>query len=188
MSQVPRVATVWSGTPVVGGGVSVMYCTVGGEGSLQSAYRTFLDSIKTLMPSSLQWTFPGAGPIINQESGHLESAWSNGTPPAALAGTNAGQWANGVGVRIKWTTGAFYGGRAVVGSTFIVPLVINAYEGAGNITSAYLTSLQSAATTFVAAAGLRVYCKPRTGLVGQSFAVNGAIVPDAVSWLQGRRT
>lgn len=188
MSQISRVVTQWTGSPVVGGGVTVMHCTVGGEHGLMSAYRSFLDTIKASFPTGLQWTFPPAGPIITQENGELADAWVDGSPVAPLAPTALGTWVNGVGIRVKWTTGAFYGGRAVVGSTFLLPVLSGSFEGAGNILNGTISDVQTAATTFVAAAGLRIYCRPRPGLVGQSFAVNGAVVPDQVSWLRGRRT
>lgn len=188
MSQVSRVPIVLSGAPVVGGGVTVLHCTVGGEHDLMTAFRAMIVSTGGNFPNSLTWTFPGAGPILNQESGELEGAWSDGSPPSSVAGLSATTWVNGVGLRVKWTTGAFYHGHAVTGATFMVPLQTGAYEGANNIVEVNRGQFVSAAATFVSAAGLRIYSRPSAEGPGQSFAVNGSQVPDKVSWLRGRRS
>lgn len=188
MGTISRVPIVWSGSPVVGGGFSVLHCTVNNEHDLMAAFRAMMVSVSTAFPTELQITFPTAGQTIDETSGEVNGDWVDGTPVAATGGGTSQAWANGVGLRIKWTTGAVYEGRQVVGSTFMVPLILNAYEGAGNITSSFLSTFSGAATTFVAAAGLRIYSRPRPGVDGLSFAVNGTNVPDRVSWLRGRRT
>lgn len=188
MSELSRVPVAWSGAGVVGGGFSVLHCTVNDEHALMSAFRTFLNAINGNFPTSVSWSFPTSGPIITQEDGELADAWVDPVPVLGAGGASANTWVNGVGLRVKWTTGSFYNGRAVVGSTFLVPLQVLAYEGSNNIVDANRAAILAAATTFVAAAGLRIYSKPREGVLGQSFAVNGCEVPDRVSWLRGRRT
>lgn len=187
MSQVSRVVTTWTGTPVIGGGATVMHCTVGDEHALMTAFRAMLDSIKASFPTGIQWTWPSAGTILTQENGELSGSWSDSSPPAALSSTGGALYAAGVGARVKWTTGAYYHGHQVVGSTFLVPITTANYEGAGNIDGTVLALWNSAVATFVAAAGLRIYSRPSSEGDGQSFAVNGGSVPDYVSWIRSRR-
>jgi hypothetical protein len=97
-----------------------------------------------------------------------------------------------VGARVKWNTNGLFGDRKVVGSTFIVPLIINAYEGAGNLTSAVITNLQSAANALVTdmAGDMVIWSRGRVGgpPIGEKNAVVSASAPDKVSWLRSRRT
>lgn len=188
MATASRVLVAWNGAPVVGGGVSVLHCTPGDEHALMSAFRTFFSTMAGAFPAGLQWTFPPAGVTINEDDGSVNGSWSDSSPLAALPATGPVTWANGVGLRIKWTTNFTFQGRQVVGSTFMVPLIISAYEGAGNILDGSITSFTTAATTLVAADVLRVYARPRAGVDGVSFPVFGTTVPDRVSWLRGRRT
>jgi len=188
MGTISKVPVAWNGSPVVGGGFSVLYCTENGEHALMAAFRAMMSTAASAFPSELQWTFSASGVTIDETSGDVDGDWVDATPVSALNAGGSGTWVNGVGTRVKWTTGAVYEGRHVVGSTFLVPLLANAYEGAGNIQSTYLATLSGAINTFVGAAGLRVYSRPRTGVDGLSFAVNGFSLPDKVSWLRGRRT
>lgn len=173
--------------------MSVLHCTPGNEHALMTAFRVFLDTCKTSFPTGLQWSFPTGGVVIEEETGDVVSSWSDGTPVAALAAAGASTWANGVGVRVKWRTNFTFQGRKVVGSTFLVPLVVGVYEGAGNITDATISFFNVAIATFVATDTLRVYARPRpiaggTIADGVSFPVFSGECPDRVSWLRGRRT
>ena len=188
MTQLSRVPITWSGGPVVGGGFTVLHCSVGDEHSLMTAFRTFLNGVTGNFPTTLTWSFPPAGPIINQETGELEGSWSDGAAPASLSGLSANTWVNGVGLRVKWTTGFFHNGHQIVGASFMVPLQINAYEGSGNIVATNLTQFQTAGNTFAGTLALRIWSRGRTTGDGVSAPVSGCVVPDKVSWLRGRRT
>jgi len=165
-----------------------MYCTPGDEHDLMSQWRTFLLTLNLDFPSTLQVTFPTAGAIINEADGELTSSWSDSSPVSPIVGANTATWVNGVGARVKWFTGSFHGGRQVVGSTFLVPLAVGTYEGAGNIVDSVITAVNGAAATFLTPPVLRIYSRPRTGVLGASFAVTSGQCPDRVSWLRGRRT
>lgn len=173
---------------MVGSGVSVVYSAVGSEHALMADFRTLFVACTGNFPNSLTWSFPTAGSVIDEATGTLVSAWSDPTPVASTGGSSANTWVNGVGLRVKWTTGAFHGGQRIVGATFMVPLQINAYEGSGNIVATNLGQFQTAGNTLAAAGHLLVWSKPRTGLTGAAVPVTGCEVPDRVSWLRGRRT
>lgn len=188
MVAVSEVPITWEGTPVVGGGVSVLHCAFGDEHDLMTGFRAMLNTIKASFPTGIQWTFPGGGAVLNEANGDLDSAWVDPSPPAALAATGGLLYAPGVGARIKWDTGAFHNSHRVVGSTFLVPVTTANFEGAGAIDNTVLALWQGAVNTFVALGKLTIWSRPKPDSVGAQFTVASGQVPDAVSWLRGRRT
>lgn len=189
MPNLSVVPIAWAGAPVVGPGVSVMHCQAGDEDSLLAAARTMFVGVSDQFPTGLQWSFPAAGVTLDEATGNVVSTWTATGVHTAVPATNGATWTNGVGLRIKWPTIGVVHSRHVTGSTFMVPLVISAYEGAGNIKDSILAQFQLAASTFAAVPNaLRIYSRKTSLHAGISFPVNAAIVPDKVSWLRGRRT
>lgn len=179
----------WSGTPVTGPGLSTFYeapsSAVGGADDIQA----FFEAIKAYVPTGVQWTIPSNGDLIESTTGALAGSWSDPGTGGTVTATGLGQFANGVGTRIVWNTDGLFHDRRVKGSTFIVPLVVSAYEGAGNITSGALAALQAAADGLVAAMpDMKIWSNPRGGVDGEVSQVLSATVPDRVSWLRSRRT
>lgn len=190
MADLSRVRVAWSGSAVVGPGVSTFY-TTGDGASLQAALRTFFTAIQTAFPNLKgDWTFPSGGEIIDSATGELTGAWTGGTPATIPWASSNAVWASGVGARVRWETGAFARGRRVRGSTFLVPLNISAYDADGTIVGVFVTQIQTAANALVAAVPeLTVWSRPTAaGGDGGTATVTSAIVPDKVSWLRSRRT
>lgn len=188
MPTLSKVLVSWSGSAVVGGGVSVFYCNEGDEATTVAALHTFYNAIRSAFPNTLQWTFPTSGDTLDELSGTKVGAWS-GAGAVAVTGDGSGTYANGVGCRVIWPTIGVIGGRSVVGSTFLAPLVIGTYEGSGNIQSATLSFLVPAAVALgTTANGIRVYSRKSVDHGGISFPVLTGDVPDKVSWLRSRRT
>lgn len=104
--------------------------------------------------------------------------------------SGAAGFALGVGARVVWNTSGIFGGRRVRGSTFIVPLTIGSYEGAGQITAGVIATMQGAANTLAGFGpdGMFIWSRPQPGTPGEAQTVTGAIAPDRVSWLRSRRT
>jgi hypothetical protein len=109
-----------------------------------------------------------------------------------VVSTGGATFANGVGARIKWRTNGIHGDRKVVGSTFIVPLIQNCFEGAGNLTPTTVTLMQNSANALVTAAAgdLGIWSRPAAGggSDGEWNAITAGVAPDLVSWLRSRRT
>lgn len=178
----------WSGAPVTGPAFTVLHAQPGEEGGVTAAFRTFLNGFQDRFPTGLQWTFPTAGDVIDELSGHKVSTWS-AVAPAPLAASGGGTFVNGVGIRVKWFTIGVVGGRSVVGSSFLVPLVAASYEGAGNVLDATISAVNSAAAAYVAATpNHRIYSRKNAHHDGISFPIVAAQCPDRVSWLRTRRT
>jgi hypothetical protein len=188
MPNLARVRTIWSGTGVVGPGVTTLYFDEAGSGFAANAAQIWT-SLASMFPSTITWTTPNTGDLIDIATGQLTGTWLDGTTTTAV-GTSVSQYAAGVGARIKWHTGGIRNGRRVVGSTFLVPLDGNKFDAQGTIGAAHLAVMQTTATNVIGSAGnaLCIYSKPSAGQPGQSSVVTVASIPDTVSWLRTRRT
>lgn len=188
MANLARVRVVWSGAPVIGGGVSTFFVDEAATGFL-SDIRGFFDAIDLTVTGGITWSFPSTGDLIDIATGELTGSWSE-TPAADVNSTGSGVHAAGVGTRATWRTSGIRNGRRVVGSTFIVPLHTGSYATDGTIDTATLTLLRNAADSLLTdiAGALRVYSRPSVGVAGQASPVISSNVPDKVSWLRSRRT
>jgi len=104
-------------------------------------------------------------------------------------------FANGVGIRVKWSTAGIYRGRRVKGSWFGVPLVSGVYLSDGTIDNATVATFQAAATALIAAnPGLLVYSRKAAADAhhgatdGEFNVITAGTAVDKVSWLRSRRT
>lgn len=111
------------------------------------------------------------------------------TPDPVLGSSPGQQFAAGVGARVRWLTDAIVNGRRLYGSTYIVPMTSNWYDGDGTIAAEALTVLQAFASNLEGGGGVAddefAVWSPTGGIVAD---VTGYIVPDRVSWLRSRRT
>lgn len=173
---------------MVGPGLTTFYFANGSPTNAPSVVTNFFDMVKNLVATGVTWTIPDGGDLIEESSGALTGTWS-GDAGGTVNSNRAEQWAQGVGARIRWMTGAIRGGRRVAGTTFIVPLGSGAFQGASGLTEATRNTLQTAAEALVANAdwNLLVWSRPRPGLNGQGVPVTMPEVPDAVAWLRSRK-
>jgi len=188
MANLARVRTVWSGTGVVGPGVSTFYFSEAGSGWV-SALNSFWTALAASFPSTITWSTASSGDLIDVATGGLAGTWNDGTSWSAV-GTSVSQYAAGVGCRVKWATGGIRNGRRVNGSTFIVPIDGNKYDAQGTIGAAHVTTYQTAAAALVSHAGseLVIYSRPSGGQPGMASVVTNSSVPDQVAWLRSRRS
>lgn len=189
MAIMKRYRVTWSGAPVVGPSISTFYESpesgVGGADDLV----TFFTSIADRIALNVQILVPSSGDLVESTTGDLVGTWSDPGTGGSVSTTGNSGFTNGVGARVVWNTGGLFGGRRVRGSTFIVPLGIDAYEGAGNITATMLGDLQAAADALVASdTPFGVWSRPNGTAPGEFNEWTSARVPDAVSWLRSRRT
>lgn len=191
MSTLLRSRVIWSGSGVVGPGVSTFYNDSSATmANVSPALQTFFNAIKSYVPSSVTWRIEDGGDEIDSQTGALVGAWTSGGA-FTVAGTGIGNYAAGVGGRINWKTTAIFNGRRLRGSTFICPILTPNYESDGTLSNAMVTAIGAAATTYIGAAGLqpRLWHRPKTksSADGGAAAISSASMPDAVSWLRSRR-
>jgi hypothetical protein len=154
----------------------------------QGALSTFLTAIKNTWPSAVTVTLPATGPVIEDTTGRMEGTWAGGTS-TPIQGLAAGKFSAASGYMVHWLTGSFLNGRQVRGKTFFVPIDAGSYDTNGTLDNTTRTNIQSAANTFVGAAGALCWHRPTTdgGTDGHGYPITSALVPDKVAILRSRR-
>lgn len=187
--QLAEVLVQWSGTPVVGGGVNVLYFAADSGVPDPAAIRAAYDAMKTSLPPSVTIQVAGSGNVIEDTTGVLQSVWSGTTPTAVTGTSGAAQSAAGVGACVNWLTGGIVNGRKLRGRTFLVPLSVGSYDDQGTLESATVTRLNSFAAAMMASGPLAVWHRPTTagGSDGNSYGVISHTVRDHVAFLGSRR-
>lgn len=178
---------VWTWTGFAGApGYSVFYATP--ALGLSGVVKTFFESIKQFLPTTVNIASPSSGDTINELSGTLLGSWSGGVG-GSTQGTGVGDYAAPAGLSVQWLTDGVVNGRRVRGRTFIVPILASTFDGQGNIDTAALNTVQSAADALVTAAAgeLHVWHRPVNGGGGSIHAITGARVADRAAILRSRR-
>jgi len=190
MANLDRVRVTWSGTSIVGPGVSTFY-TTGTGAALNAALKTYFTAITSAFPNLKgQWDFAAGGESIDSATGALVGAWGGSSSASIVMASPNASWVSGVGARVVWDTNTFANGRRVRGSTFMVPLQQSAYDADGTLTGSFVTLIQTAANALITTVPqLTVWSRPTPAHpIGGASPVTSATVPDKVSWLRSRRT
>lgn len=188
MAVIDRVRVEWNGSSVIGGGVSTFYFDDSHTGYLADL-RVFFNDWRFAIPSTVEWTFPNSGDILDVATGAITGTW---TEPAvsSLVAAGAGNHVSGVGMRQVWRTNGIREGRRVRGHTFFCPLTQSMYGTDGIVVPAQVTAADAAAATLIASSGgfMRIYSRPSPGHPGVASEVVSGEAPRAISWLRSRRT
>jgi hypothetical protein len=107
-----------------------------------------------------------------------------------VVGSAGTVYAAPAGLVIEWRTATIRNGRRVLGKTFWVPLTIGAYDSNGNLTGTLAANATSAVNAFLGSTGgaaLRVWARPKTGVLGLAAPVISGFVPDFTAVLRSRR-
>lgn len=182
-----RCRVAWSGSPVVGPGLSTFYALNTSPG-FPAAVRAFFASLTTLLYSGTTITVPNTGDVIDEATGAITGTWTDGAALTPVVGAASGVFAAGVGMQVRWRTGGIVAGRRVVGSTFLIPTTTGAFDATGTPGSATITVVQNAADAYIAAAPFAcIWSRPAPGRAGTDHLITSASVPDRPSWLVSRR-
>lgn len=164
--------------------------TVAEANSAAANWRTFLNSILTVMPSGSSITIDstvGQYDDLGQQTGEVTLS----VIPASITGSSANAYAGGAGAVINWVTNAFHMGRKVRGRTFLVPLTSAAFQNDGTLDATRQTAIQSAGLVFATSTPQPIISSVKTGAGGvtSGFTANivGATVPDRSAVLRSRR-
>jgi len=189
MARLKRHRVTWSGSGVVGPGLTTFYVkpdsTVGEADDIEAFFTALASSITT----AITITIPSSGDILEDTDGTLVGTWSDPGTGGVVTGTSAENFVMGAGARVRWNTSGIHNGRRVKGTTFICPVGISAFSGSLALSTTFQAALQTAASNLVTAVPeLAIWSRPKVGSPGASNLVESALVPDAVSWLRSRRT
>lgn len=188
MANLARVRVLWSGSAVVGPGVSTFYFTEAASGFTDDLADLFT-VFGSYVPTGVSWSCDSSGDLIDIATGEISGTWTDPSGFVLTAG-GTGSFAQGVGTRLVWATNGIRNGRRVRGSTFVCPLGSGVFDSSGDLSTSVQTALYGAAAALVSARGstMQIYSRPLPGSPGQSNTVVAAQVPAAVSWLRTRRT
>lgn len=199
MTQIGRIRVTWSGTPVVGPGVSTFYLTDTITAGWPAALVTFFNAVKNYVPTGVTWTVPGTTDLIETTTGQLTGVTTPGGGGTVLSSGGAVDYKPGVGGRVRWTSGGIVGGRKVTGTTFLVPMTSQETPN-GVLQALTVTNITAAANAYIANAAFEagVYSRPRPAGVrngvpyaaraGSVYPILGSNVPTGITWLRSRRT
>lgn len=182
-----RLKVRWSGSAVVGDGLSVLYFR--SAATTVAPVLSFFSSVANKFPAELSWTVPGEGDVIDEATGTIVSGWSlpgGGVQPAS--GTDT-RYAAGVGARAVFGSASVVAGRRVRGSMFLVPLEGYCYDNSGSLDATNASQIQTALNTLQATDTLVIWSRPITGVRAGSFhTITSMTIPDKVTTLRTRRT
>lgn len=186
---IQRLRCEWTGDGVEGPGLTTFFAEADGTVAIAVGATGFFDAIKQLLPAGTTVRVPNGGDVLDETTGALVGTWGTSSS-TQISSITAGAFAGGVGARVVWETDAIRGGRRVRGATFVVPLRTAYYGTDGSLESTAITAMETAIAAMLVQVPtqMRVWSRPRVGLVGAGVQVARGRVPDRVSWLRSRRT
>lgn len=189
MADLIRVRSIWTGSAVVGGGVSTFYLDSPAAGYVADV-AAFWEGVKYNLPNTVTIQTPANGEVIDSETGDVVSGWSDGTTQTTTGAAISNVYAAGVGARVVWETNGRTNNRRVRGSTFVVPMSVDTYANDGTIAATSYAVLNDNAQSLVTNLGpsFVIWTRPNTEHGGAFSSVTARLVPDKVSWLRTRRT
>lgn len=164
-----------------------------------AAVKSFLNAAPLMFPTAMTFTVPNTGDVIEHTTGELLGSWTDGAAQTPFSGTNTGDWAAGVGIRVVWNTNVIHNRRRLRGSNFLVPVAAGIFDVDGTVDEATRTERLTAANAYLTSqAQACVYSRPKPerpkagggtlpAVEGFYAPIISPTIPDKVSWLRSRR-
>jgi len=184
----PREIVVDWTTASGGGKVSVFFFDTTGTVSNQRLdLATFLGNVDGALDNSVSWTIRVAGRDLDDSTGALIGAWTEGTTRTGVGNNATEPVADATQVLFQWHTGVIVNGRFLRGRTFI-PGLTNSILSNGNILAANVASFDAFAETFLASSDtFGVWHRPTSGTGGSFHLATSATVWSELAVLRRRR-
>ena len=197
MAPLHRIRIGWSGSGVVGPGVSTFFVDPAVMEVSPAAFKNFFTSIASYFSPNVTWTIPNTGDSIEETTGHLLGSWS-ATGGGTVSGSNAGAlFVEGVGMRVVWKADTVRpsqnpakGPRRMRGSTFLVPCRGDLFKADGLLDPNVAAPVTTAAAALRDAHGgaLAIWGRPsKGGSNGMHGPITQVEVPRVPSWLRTRK-
>lgn len=119
--------------------------------AVATASAAFFTAVKSYLPIGCTWSISPQVNIYDSASGVVQGPLNIGSPPANVLGAGSGNYGGGTGARVNWHTSTLVGRRLLKGALFLVPLGTPGYAANGAINSTAVTTVNSAATTYLTA-------------------------------------
>lgn len=163
---------------------------VGDEAELLAGrVRDSFDELSDLLPTGTRINIEPEVPIIDSDTGVIQSFNSIEAPPQVAAGARD-NYAGPAGAVVTWRTADLRNGRRIRGRTFIVPLATQSFQSDGTLVSDSITALRAFADGIMGSSldgDFGVWSRPSGGSGGVFASVTGYTVPDMVAVLRSRR-
>jgi hypothetical protein len=169
---------------------------VAAAAALGARMRTFLNTLAGSVPVGSTIKVQRAYQVLDSITGRITTEANLASDPTVVTGSGAGAYSGASGAVVTWETGAFNDlGHRVRARSYLVPLT-GIYDTEGTLSSAFLTSLTTAATAAVGGTGgLICFSRPvkadaTKGIAARVGAVNvvtAAMVKDKAAILRSRR-
>lgn len=131
----------------------------------RDALRTMLEVLDSNLVPGTTWSIENAGRVLDDATGALTGAWSDGAAITGAGGAAGQPVADATQVLLQWQTGVIEGGRFLRGRTFI-PGLNRDYTNLGNLSTSIVTTWGAALTTFVGSStGFGIWRRPWPGSV-----------------------
>jgi hypothetical protein len=163
--------------------------------SAGAALRALYNACIGVFPSAMSYQVLTEVPLFDVASALVSGILVMSSTPAVVTGGGGLDYAAGTGARINWKTTSIHNRRYLRGATFMVPLVAGAYTGQGAVAGATITTIQSAAATFLTALDtanleLIAWHRPAKGATtgGAAGLVFTGQVPSTPAGLRSRRS
>lgn len=194
MATLVRVQAQWGGF-VGAPGYTNWYGISDGDSAaaanaLGTRMRAFFLAIQAHLPTGVDVKVQRLYQVINDVNGNITGEANMASDPAVVNGSGgSAAYAAPAGACVNWETGHFNdNGRRVRGRTYLVPLIAFT-ENDGSISSAALSTIQTAGTAALGGTGsLGVWTRPSPGGSDGTFNIAiAALVKDKVAVLTSRR-
>jgi hypothetical protein len=177
-----RVKVAVANTPG-GPGVMNVYFSLVTDSTL-TALGALITAVKPYIPSTITYTIPSSGDILDDTTGDLESSWT-ATAPAPIVGTGASVAAAPAGLLIDFKAGDVVDNHRPIGKMLFVPCATAGVSSSGGASSTAITALNTAAATFLTAAPeYRIWHRPRKATDGpppKPFRAGSNVVASAAT-------
>lgn len=149
----------------------------------------FFNEFFTYLPGGVTIDISPTIDYLDETNGNLVGQ-ADASEGYSVTGGSTASYSAASGAVVNWNTSSFANGRRIRGRTFLVPLASDSYDAQGDLTSAALTSIRTAANalaTGLLPARLVVWSRPKNGAAGSVHTVTSATVPDLGAILRSRR-
>jgi hypothetical protein len=198
-----QVTWTWTGFQGAPGYTNLFFLSSNGDATEASNVVTkstvLWTGLKPVLPTAVNITMSEDIRLIDDQTGDLRNSFTYAGSPVVGGSAGAGAYSGPSGAVIRWITGQVHGKHLLVGRTFVVPMIGSAFGPTGQLASATVTTLATAADAMRTAPGpaFGIWGRPRAAktvggitrpaLIGAWHPATSEAVPNKAAVLRSRR-